>query len=90
MLKNQIGEQQKVVDDSKPDEGQLAEKEAVMETLLREYEAAKENSRELKEEVKKLNKKIKDVQSSKVSPPLEIIQADHLSVGVCRTPSETC
>ena len=66
MLKEQIIAQQKVVDDSKPDEGQLAEKEAALEGLLRDFEAAKEVSSELKEEVKKLNKKIKDVQNSRV------------------------
>lgn len=67
MLKNQIVDQQKVVDESKPDEGELAEKQARCDALLAEYEAAKENSKEIKEGVSKLNKKIREVQSGKVN-----------------------
>lgn len=66
MLKNQIVEQQKVVDESRPDEDELAEKQGQCDALLADYEAAKENSREIKEGVSKLNKKIREVQSGKV------------------------
>jgi phage shock protein A len=38
-----------------------------VEELQKEYEASKENSKELKEGVAKLNKKIKDIQNNKVT-----------------------
>ena len=66
MLKNQISAQQKVVDESHPDEARLAEMEAKVDELLKVYEAARENSREIREGVSKLNKQIKDIQSHKV------------------------
>jgi len=67
MLKNQISGQQKVVEESHPDEDRLAEMEARVEELLKVHEAARENSREIREGVAKLNKKIKDIQSNKVT-----------------------
>ncbi len=63
----QIVAQQKVVDESHPDEDQLAEMEARVEELNKVWQEAIENSRERKEGVTKLNKKIKDIQSNKVS-----------------------
>ena len=74
----QIVAQQKVVDESHPDEDKLAEMEGQVEELLKIWEGASENSRELKEGVTKLNKKIKDIQSNKVSkntqPPIYNIE----------------
>ena len=43
--------------------------EGQVEELLKIWEGASENSRELKEGVTKLNKKIKDIQSNKVITP---------------------
>ena len=62
----QIIAQQKVVDESHPDENQLAEMEGRVEDLNKVWQEAIENSRERKEGVTKLNKKIKDIQSNKV------------------------
>ena len=46
--------------------------EGQVEELLKIWQAASENSRELKEGVTKLNKKIKDIQSNKASTPTSV------------------
>lgn len=66
MLKDQIVAQQKIVDESHPDEERVSEMEERVEQLMRELETASENSREIKEGVNKLSKKIKDIQNNKV------------------------
>ena len=66
MLKAQMANQQNVVDDSKPDAGLLGQKEAALEGLLRDLEAAKKVSSELRENVTQLRIKIQDVKTTLV------------------------
>jgi structural maintenance of chromosome 4 len=65
-LKKQIKEQKKIVEESRPDKAKLKELEKKCDQLQKIYDGASEAAREIKENVSKLNKKIKDIHTSKV------------------------
>ena len=65
-MKKQIKEQQKIVQDAKADPKKIKELEKNAQELQRIFEEASEAARGTKENVNKLNKKIKEIHSTKV------------------------
>ena len=66
VLKRQVKEQEKIVEESKPDIAKVKEMQKKCDELKKIYDGANENARETKENVNKLTKKIKEIHNTKV------------------------
>lgn len=56
--------------ESKPDMAKVKTLEEKVDGLLKDFEEATENSRDIREGVKEMNKKIQHIQNSKVKPSI--------------------
>ena len=65
-LKEQIKNQKKIVQDSKPDKGRVKDMEKNCEGLQQIFTDASEKGRDIKDKVKELTKKIKEITSTRV------------------------
>ena len=78
-LKEQIKNQKRIVQESKPDKGRVKEMEKNCEGLKKIFEDASEKGQHLKDKVKELTKKIKEITSTRVKAvqaKLEKVQSE--------------